>query len=205
MKLPVLLASLLLVAPAFAADPAPTVLFNGTDLTGWKGTGYVVENGAIFCTPAGRNLVTEKMYANYVFEFEFQLAPGANNGLGIHYPGTGDSAYTGMEIQILDDTAEKYKGLKDYQFHGSIYTLVPAKRGSLKPVGEWNSERVTVKGPKITVELNGNVITEANLDDLNVSHPKHEGAKRREGHIGFLGHGDRVGFRNIRITELPKP
>ena len=138
-----------------------------------------------------------------MLDFEFKLTPGANNGLGIHYPGTGDSAYTGMELQILDSTAPKYKDLKDYQFHGGLYTMAPAKQGFLKPVGEWNQERVTVMGPALKVELNGEIILRANLDDMAAHFPQHQGVKRRAGHIGWLGHGDRVSFRNIHIGELP--
>ena len=178
-------------------------LFNGKDLSGWKGDGYVVEDGSIVCTPKGKALMTEGTYANYVLDFEFLLAPGANNGLGIHYPGHGDGAYTGMEIQILEDSHPKYKDLKDYQFHGSLYTLAAAKRGALRPPGEWNHERVTVMGPTLKVEVNGQLVLRANFDDLSAKHPDHAGVKRRAGHIAFLGHGDRVAFRNIRIGELP--
>lgn len=178
-------------------------LFNGKDLSGWKGEGYVVEDGAIVCTPQGRNLVTEETFANFVLDFEFQLSPGANNGLGLHYPGTGDSAYSGMELQILDSTALKYKDLKDYQFHGGLYTMAPAKQGLLKPVGEWNQERVTVMGPTLKEELNGEIILRANLDDMSIRFPDHQGVKRRAGHLAWLGHGDRVAFRKIRIAELP--
>ena len=198
------IAALVCSANSFAADVLTTrPLFNGKDLTGWTGEGYAVEDGAIVCTPKGRNLMTEEVFANYVLDFEFQLSPGANNGLGIHYPGTGDAAYTGMEIQILDSTHPKYKDLKDYQFHGGLYTMLPAKQGFLKPVGEWNQERVTVMGPTLKVELNGQIILRTNLDDLSAKHPGHQGVKRRAGHIGWLGHGDRVAFRKINIGELP--
>jgi hypothetical protein len=177
-------------------------LFNGKDLTGWKGDGYIVEDGAIACTPKGRNLITEETFSNYVLEFDFLLTPGANNGLGIHYPGTGDGAYTGMEIQVLDNTAEKYKDLKDYQFHGGIYTLAAAKKSGLKPVGEWNHQRVTVNGSTVQVVLNGETILEANLEQLSEKNPKHEGVKRRAGHIAWLGHGDKVSYKNIQIGDL---
>ncbi|MEO0017147.1 MAG: hypothetical protein RLZZ522_430 [Verrucomicrobiota bacterium] len=187
---------------AAAAEPGMRSLFNGKDLSGWTGAGYVVEDGAIVCTPEGRNLVTKETFASYILDFEFKLPPGGNNGLGIHYPGQGDSAYTGMELQILDNTDPKYKDLKDYQFHGSLYTLAPAAKTGLKPVGEWNHERVTVMGPALKVELNGEIILRANLDDINAAHPKHEGAKRRSGHLAWLGHGDRVALRNIGILEI---
>ena len=189
-----------------AEEPTATrSLFNGTDLTGWTGGGYIVEDGAIVCTPEGKNLVTEQTFANYILEFDFKLPAGGNNGLGIHYPGTGDGAYVGMEIQVLDNSDPQYSTLKDYQFNGSLYTLAPAKRTGLKPVGEWNHEKVTVSSSGIVVELNGEIILRANLDDLSAKHPEHQGAKRRAGHIAWLGHGDRVAFKNIQILETPPP
>lgn len=199
------IAFLLLPAAAMAAEPKLQALdlFNGKDLTGWKGEGYEVKDGAIVCTPQGKNLMTERIFANYALDFEFKLPPAGNNGIGIHYPGTGDAAYTGMEVQVLDNSSEKYKDLKPYQFHGSIYTMVPAKKAPLKPVGEWNKERIQIEGSDIQVIVNGEVITTANLDQLNKEFPQHEGAKRRAGQIAFCGHGDPVAFRNIKVYELP--
>lgn len=193
--------ALLLTTLSLHAAPVP--LFNGKDLTGWKGSGYIVKDGTIVCTPKGRHLTTRKQYTNYTLEFEFKLPPGGNNGLGIHYPGQGDPAYTGMEVQILDNTHPKYKNLKPFQFHGGLYTLQAAKKGHLKPLGEWNKQTVTVNGANVTVELNGTIINHADLDNLQKKFPKHNGVKRRSGHICFCGHGDPVAFRNIRITELP--
>ncbi|RYD58472.1 MAG: DUF1080 domain-containing protein, partial [Verrucomicrobiaceae bacterium] len=189
-------------AHAFAAEtPGTQSLFNGKDLTGWTGDGYVVEDGAIVCTPEGKNLMTERTFSNYVLDFDFKLPEGGNNGLGIHYPGSGDGAYEGMELQILDNSASKYVDLKDTQFHGSLYLLAPAKKSGLKPVGEWNHEKVSVSGSGLTVELNGEIILRANLDDLATRNPDHKGVKRRAGRIAWLGHGDKVAFKNINITE----
>jgi hypothetical protein len=184
----------------FSQGKEAVSLFNGKDLTGWKKAEYVVEDGVLVCK--GGNLVTEKQYTNYIFEFDFLLPPGGNNGLGIHYPGSGDAAYSGMELQILDNSHPRYAKLKDYQFHGSLYTLQAAKRGHLKPVGEWNHEKVTVDGPLVKVELNGVVILDANLDELNKKKPKHKGAQRRSGHLCFCGHGAPVKFKKITIKEL---
>ena len=189
---------------AFAADAVETrSLFDGKTLEGWIGEGYVVENGAIVCTPEGKNLTSKQTFSNYILEFEFKLPPGGNNGLGIHYPGNGDAAYTGMELQILDNADAKYAALQDTQFHGSIYTLAAAKKSGLKPAGEWNQQRVSLLGSGLMIELNGEIILRANLDDLAARHPSHEGVKRRSGHIAWLGHGDRVAFKNIRIQEFP--
>ena len=200
MKKQIIALTLLLALGAQADEKGFKSIFNGKDLTGWKNAKYSVEDGVL--VSKGGNLVTEKQYSNYVFKFDFLLPPGGNNGLGIHYPGKGDAAYSGMELQILDNTHPKYSKLKDYQYHGSLYTLQAAKRGHLKPVGEWNHQKVTVDGPLVKVELNGTVILDANLDELNKKKPKHKGAKRRRGHICFCGHGASVKFKNITIKEL---
>jgi hypothetical protein len=185
-------------------------LFNGKDLTGWTGDtkGYVAEGGKIVIYPerSSGNLYTIDEFANFIFRFEFRLTPGANNGLGIRTLLEGDAAYVGMEIQILDDASPKYNGLKPYQFHGSIYGVVPAKQGYLKPVGEWNSEEVIADGRHITVKLNGTTIVDADIDKAStpatLDGRDHPGLKTEKGHIGFCGHGDYLEFRNIRIKRL---
>lgn len=184
-------------------------LFNGKDLTNWRGSteNYIVEDGKIVCLEHGvGNIYTDGQYSDFILRFEFKLTPGANNGLGIRTPIPSHAAYDAMEIQILDDTAEKHKKLKPYQFHGSIYGVVPARRGHLKPVGEWNFQEVIAKGRQITVNLNGATIVDADLDEVSTPETMdgkdHPGLKRERGHIAFLGHRSRVEFRNIRIKEL---
>ncbi|NIA12684.1 MAG: DUF1080 domain-containing protein [Nitrospiraceae bacterium] len=181
-------------------------LFNGKDLTGWVGDtkGYLVEDNMIVCKPGG-NLYTAREYGDFVFRFEFKLTPGGNNGLAVRAP-IGGGAYDGMELQILDNTADQYKNLQPYQYHGSIYGIVPAKRGFQKPVGEWNVQEVTAKGRRIKVVLNGTTIVDADLDEAStpatMDGKEHKGLDRAKGHLGFLGHGSVVWFRNLRIKEL---
>ena len=197
----------------FAAEEAGFhPLFDGKTLNSWKlvgghGAGYVVEGGKIVCPKeGGGNLFTEKEYENFVFRFEFLLTPGANNGIGIRAPYEGDAAYQGMEIQILDDGDAIYKGvIRPEQYHGSVYDVIPARTGFRRPVGEWNEEEITANGRRITVKLNGVIILDA---DLSIVHEpkvldKHPGLARKNGHIGFLGHGSHVEFRNISVKELP--
>jgi len=188
-------------------------LFNGQNLDNWVGNkeSYVAEDGMIVIKPesgSGGNLYTEKEYADFIFRFEFQLTPGANNGLGIRAPLTGDAAYVGMELQILDNTAPVYATLQPYQYHGSVYGVIPAKRGYLKPVGEWNSQEVFVQGTRIKVMLNGTTIVDGDIagprDNGTMDHNQHPGLKNKTGHIGFLGHGSVLKFRNIRIKDLSK-
>jgi len=203
-------------AVVYSAEGSPVVdeagfapLFNGKDLTGWTGDtkGYVVEDGKIVCRPGG-NLYTEQEFSDFVFRFEFKLTPGANNGVGIHAPLVGNAAYDGMEIQILDDRDPQYKDIHPYQAHGSIYGVVPAKRDQLKPVGEWNAEEITAKGRQVKVVLNGVTIVDADIDKASATGTMdgkpHPGLKNEKGHIGFLGHGTVVEFRNIRIKDLTK-
>ena len=189
-----------------------TQLFDGKTLDGWVGSkdSYKVEDGAIVCIEGSSgNLLTEKEYENFILRFDFRLTPGANNGLGVHCPmrAKGNLHLDGTEIQILDETAEKFKDIKDYQHHGSVYGIAPSKPGHLKPVGEWNSQEVTCDGRNIKVLLNGVTIVDANLDEATkngtLDGQEHPGLKLTKGHIGFLGHGDRIEARNIRIKQLP--
>ncbi len=188
-------------------------LFNGRNLNNWVGNkgAYVVEDAMIVVKPddgSGGNLYTEKEYSDFIFRFEFQLTPGANNGLGIRAPLTGDAAYAGMELQILDNTAPVYANLQPYQYHGSVYGVIPALRGYLKPVGEWNYEEVSISGTQIKIVLNGTTIVDGDIADARdngtMDHNDHPGLKNKTGHIGFLGHGSELRFRNIRIKDLSK-
>lgn len=188
-------------------------LFNGKDLDHWIGnkTDYLVENNQIAVRPkqgGHGNLYTSEEYSDFIFRFEFQLTPGANNGLGIHSPLEGDAAYIGKELQILDNTAEIYANLQEYQYHGSVYGIIPAKRGFLNPVGEWNIQEVIVNGDNIKITLNGTVILDGNILEAakngTLDGKKHPGLKKNKGHIGFLGHGSELQFRNIRIKDLTK-
>ena len=194
-----------------------TPIFNGKDLDDWvygtknnamkQGKGYQVDpdQKIVYCTVHdGGNLYTKKEYGNFILRFEFKLTANANNGIGIRAPLEGDAAYVGMEIQVLDDSGSEYTKLRPEQYHGSIYDVFACKRGFQKPVGEWNTEEISADGPHVKVTLNGTVIVDANLDDVKDEGKlkKHPGLKNPKGHIGFLGHGARVEFRNLRVKEL---
>ena len=188
-------------------------LFDGSSLFNWTGntTDYVPVNGELVVDPkrGGKgNLYTKKEYGDFHMKFEFQLTPGANNGLGIRTPLEGDAAYVGMELQILDNTSPMYAKLQPYQYHGSVYGIIPAKQGYLKPVGEWNEEEVIAEGNHIKVILNGEVITDGDIvqaiKDGTPDHKEHPGLLNKTGHIGFLGHGSPLKFRNLRIKEITK-
>jgi hypothetical protein len=183
-------------------------VFDGKTWTGWSGPtdGWEISAGAMRCRPGqGGTIYTSKEYADFSARFEFRLPPGGNNGLAIRYPGEGDTAYVGMcELQVLDNEAEQYASLQPWQFHGSAYGQVPARRGFLRPAGTWNCQTVTVVGGRVQVELNGTVILDTDLWALEHTADGHDhpGRLRKSGHFGFAGHGDAVEFRSIQIREL---
>ncbi|MEQ1830488.1 MAG: DUF1080 domain-containing protein [Pirellula sp.] len=197
-------------------------LFNGKDLTGWAGAtdNYVVADGSIQCLQGkGGVLLSAKTYENYIMRVDFQLPPGGNNGVLVRYPTkeeieampkekrSTDGAYVGMtELQVLDDGHAKYRTLDPRQAHGSAYGMAAAKRGYLRPVGQWNHEVITVQGSTIQVELNGTQILNADLSKVNefMANSPHPGKDRTKGHVGFAGHSDPVKFRNVEVLSLTK-
>lgn len=207
--LPAVLCLLLSVLTSAHAESGFTSLFDGHSLAGWHtsfGAPYIPQDGVLTCPVDGGNLFTEKEYSDFVFRFQFLLTKGANNGIGIRTSYGGDAAYVGMEIQVLDDSDPQYKDLHPWQFHGSIYGVVPARRGALKSVGEWNDEEISCKGRQIKITLNHKVIVDANLDAVQDvgTLQQHPGLQRPSGHVGFLGHQSVVQFRNIRIRDLSR-
>jgi hypothetical protein len=195
----------LLATPALAQgepDEAGFVpLHTRDDAAGWD-KGVHVKDGVV--TGGGR--YHKKQFSDFVLRFDFRLKPGANSGIGIRAARTGNAAYTGMEIQVLENTAEKYAKLKPYQYHGSIYGVVAAKRGALKPVGEWNNEEITAKGSHVVVKVNDQVIVDADIAKASkegtIDGKKHPGLLNEQGYLGILGHGGGVDFRSMRIKEL---
>ena len=187
-------------------------VFDGKSLTGWQligghGPGYVPSNGILICpADGGGNLYTEKEYSDFHMKLEFKLSPGGNNGVGIRAPLQGDAAYVGMEIQVLDDPAPEYAKLEPGQYHGSIYKVAAAKRGALKPTGEWNKEEIIATGRRIQVIVNGKKTVDCDLNTVTdpATLANHPGILREKGHIGFLGHGSLVEFRNIEIKDTSK-
>lgn len=202
------------------------VLFDGTNLDNFVGnkTGYIPVDGNIYVSAVygeGGNLYTKDEFSDFIYRFEFCFeTEGVNNGIGIRTPMGVDAAYEGMEIQVLDHDAPIYKGLRPYQVHGSVYGIIPAKRIVHKPRGEWSTEEIRAVGDHITVTVNGEVIVDGNIREAcqghnvapdgsgqnpyTVDHLNHPGLFNKKGHIGFLGHGEGVKFRNVRVKDLSK-
>ncbi|MBM3860033.1 MAG: DUF1080 domain-containing protein [Verrucomicrobia bacterium] len=199
-------------------------IFNGKDLTGWQGIGgdttsYYVEDGQLICKETGKvHIFTTKEYANFILRLQIKMDPGGNNGVGIRTKVTKQPHIEGTEVQVLDDPfyargiprpgkpPEEWPALKDYQHHGSLYGVVPAKPGHLKPAGQWNDEEIICNGRRVTVKLNGVVIVDADLDKVKpIDEKEHPGLFYEKGFIGLHAHGGygaKVYFRNLRVKEL---
>ena len=200
------------------------VLFDGRSLHKWTGntTNYVPLNGTIDVTAqygGSGNLYTKKEYSDFVLRFEFRfIREGVNNGIGIRTPMGVDAAFEGMEIQILDHDAPIYKDIKNYQQHGSVYGVIAAKRVKFPPLGDWNVEEIRAVGDRITVTVNGEVILDGNIREAcqghcvgdpgekgnhyMIDHRNHPGLFNKSGHLGLLGHGAGIQFRNLRVSDL---
>jgi hypothetical protein len=190
-------------------------IFDGRSLNGWVGLGgdtssYYVKDGMLICKATGKvHIFTKKKFANFVFRLQIKMDPGGNNGIGIRARMDRQPHIYGMELQVLEDgyyaDGDPIK-LKDYQHHGSIYGVVPAKTGHLKPAGQWNDQEIVCNGRQIKVTLNGTVIVDANLDEVTpLDGKEHPGLTYKEGHIGLHAHGNygaEVFFRNLRLKEL---
>ena len=183
-------------------------LFNGVDLTGWKIIGgkegsWGVEQGVLYTSGDGGGwLSTGREYDNFELDCDFRLAEGGNSGVFLRSPREGDPAYTGMEIQVLDDYAREYAALQSWQYCGSIYGVqAPSVRASRK-AHEWQHYHIVALGPHVSVTLNGQLIVDADLTDHMDKESTHPGLKRRSGFIGLQCHTVRVEYRNITVKEL---
>lgn len=190
-------------------------IFDGKSLDGWVGLrgstdSYYVKDGVLVCKATGKeHIFTEKEYGNFVLRLQIKMDPGGNNGVGVRTRIDKAPHLNGMEIQVLED--DYYADgdpirLKDYQHHGSIYGVVPAKTGHLKPAGQFNDEEIVCDGRRLKVTLNGTVIIDADLDTVQpLDGHEHPGLKFKQGRISLHAHGNygaEVFFRNLRIKEL---
>jgi hypothetical protein len=173
--------------------------------TEWKVEQGVLHGGE----PRGSWLMSEKEYGDFILEFEFKLGERGNSGCALRAPLRGDPAFDGLELQMAD---LRYNPLaKDSELTGGLYRAIAPKKQVYKPT-EWNRYQVTLKGPRIKVVLNGELIQDLDLSVQNQEVKRHDGTlappirdRPRRGHIGFqeLSRGDpHAMIRNVRIKVL---
>jgi hypothetical protein len=222
----VMIAFLSVVAAAQAADNELTekekadgwiLLFDGKSLDGWMTSSETpsktgVEDGAL--NPhkcGGYMLVHKEPRDNFILSLDFKLSPKCNSGIFVRTyslkPRQGkDVGYNGIEI-ALDDTKEA-----GYHDTGAVYDLVKPTKNAMKPAGEWNHIVVTCDRRWITVELNGEKVTEADLSQFTEPFVRPDGSTHKfdvaykdhplKGYIGLQDHGAPCWFKNIKLKPL---
>ena len=180
---------------------APKQLFNGTSLAGWSGDTALmsIENGVVV-NDGKRGVVTAPgEYRNFEVELDFRLAAVGNSGLGIFYPGDGDPAATGLEVQLLDDAG--YPNVHPKQRCGSLYQVSAPTPGNYRAWPEWNHIVVRALGDQLEVVLNDVSILKVSKAELQSSNPAHAGLKRDSGKIALFPHTGRSEYRKIQVRE----
>ncbi len=198
-----MVAAVLLAAGCQSGTP----LFNGRDLSGWVEIGsenaWEVRGEVLHCTGEKTGyawLSTDRKYGDFVLELDWRIEPEGNAGVFLRAPDReGRTSMKGFEVQARDDAADET--LDDVS--GAVFRRIPAAGRFAHPPGEWNHFRLTLRGRRLTIELNGHRVSETDMDTV----PALEGdppmsAVPDEGYIGLQNHGTPSDFRNVVIREL---
>ncbi len=193
------------------------LLFDGQSLDGWMTSSQQpsqrpVEDHAI--NPhrcGGYMMVHEQTWSDFVLSLDFKIAPGCNSGVFIRTfpltprPGL-DVGYNGIEVAIDDTTTTGYHDT------GAIYDLVAPSTNAMKPAGQWNHLVVTCDKNYISVDLNGKLVSEMDLDEWTESSKRPDGSDHkfdtvfrdhpRSGYIGLQDHGGECWYKNIKLKPL---
>lgn len=202
-----------IVALAGTTEPTFRPLFNGTDLTGWVNMNgddstWRAESGMIRCTGKPVCLLrTDRVYENFILEFEWRHeSPKGNAGLFVWadaLPAVGTPFTRAIEVQVMIGTETP-----NYTSEGDIFSIWGAvmtpdrphpagwarclpSEARTKGAGEWNHYRVVCIDGRVTLAVNGAVVSGG--FDCNP----------RRGYICLEAEGSPIDFKDIVISELP--
>ncbi len=184
-------------------------LGTGHDLTGWvvqdgQSQAWKASDGIVRCARGnGGWLRTEQEFGNFELRFDVCIGDGANTGVAFRFPGTGSPTLSGIELQLIDDRAEKYASLRPDQHTGSLYYLLPPLEYHPLVPGEWHAVQLLVRGDHIRITVDGTMVNETFLDQLPAGEKPHPLRTRpKTGHIGLQCSASEVQFRRLRIRDL---
>lgn len=159
---------------------------------------------------------TKENYDNFILDLEFRTEEGTNSGVIVYCNDLEDWIPNSVEIQIADDFAEKWAQSPATWQCGAVFGHLAASQSMVKKPGEWNRFTITCFDKMIYVMLNGELVTEMNMNlwtsaETNpdgsgipawLSRPKAE--LPTHGHIGFQGKhaGAPIYFRNIKVKPI---
>jgi hypothetical protein len=200
-----------LAVSAWGADQEGWIkLFDGKDLSAWDNgaggapaEGWVVEDGTLIRKKPAGYVWSKQSFGDFVLELEFKTE--GNSGVFFRTGNPRDCVQTGMEMQV-DRPSDK----PGKHTVGALYdALAPCKNAA---VADWNKVVITCRGSKVTIEMNGERIVEADLDQWTQAGKNPDGTPNkyrtalkdfpREGKIGLQEHGAVVAYRNIRVKPL---
>jgi hypothetical protein len=213
------------VPEAQAAEP----LFTGANLDAFecRPGSWVIEDGALTCRmedvkdrkgnvrKRGMGYIwTREEYSDFVLTLTYRLSEAANSGVFFRTD-KDNPVQGGFEIQLLDNAGYARKrgaAISPKNSNGALYDAVAPTAGPGKPAGQWNTFRLTCKGSKIRVEINGIQTVEADIDQWKHAGRNPDGSKNkfktalkdlpRTGRIGFQNHGQVVWIRDVEIRRL---
>lgn len=191
-----LMALILAAAAIGAGDSTPNTppegfvaLFNGKDLTNWSEESgakehWTARDGVLHYDGKGDSLRTAKDYGDFEMFVDWKIGPKGDSGIYLRGK---------PQVQIWDDPVGS-GGLYNNKVNPSKPTKVADK-----PVGEWNTFHITMRGDRVTVVLNGEKV----VDDIPLENwPDYKDPLPKAGKIELQHHGNPLEFRNIYIKEL---
>ena len=211
-----------------AADSGWISLFDGTSLNGWHsfgettaGSAWHADSGTIHLHSAevkanknsGGDLVTSDSFQNFDLKLEWKISLAGNSGILIYVqddkPTYKETYHTGPEMQVLDDERHEDRKKPSHRA-GSLYDMIQATPGAVKPAGEWNQVEIISNNGNLDFYLNGVHVVKTTMWDDSwkkmVAGSKFkewpEFGTFRTGHIALQDHGNDVWYRNIMIKKL---
>jgi hypothetical protein len=174
----------------------PLDLFNGRDLSGWKGLdpakelGWTIKDGAMSNVGGANNLISEQSFWNFKLHVEYRVGPHSNSGIGLR---------ARYEVQILEDYGEP----ANVHGNGALYSRITPRVNASKPAGEWQSFDIRLVGRQVTVVLNDQkIIDKQEIEGLTAM--ASDGVEDQPGPLSLQGDHGPVEFRKILITPLVK-
>ena len=166
---------------------------------------WTLEDG-VLTRGGGGDIGTKKKYGDFVLDCGYKVEKGSNSGIFIRMGSRNWIPW--IEVQVEDSFGEEITR----HTAGGVFDVYAPKVNAVKAPGVWNRCTVMAKDNMVSVVLNGEVVTEMDLDDWDTAGKNPDGIKNkfkiaykdlpREGFIAFQDHGQAIEFRNIRIKEL---
>ena len=198
-----------------------TLLFDGKSTAGWRGfakqafpsNGWVVEHGTLRSLGSkGGDIVTTSTYGDFEFTWDWRLSFRGNSGVKyfVDEKRGNSGGAIGHEYQAIDDDNYTAVSLTALQKTGAWYDVLPPTTAAARPVGEWNSSRLIVRGNIVEHWLNGTLVLRYDITSpeaaAGIAKSKFKDvqgfADKIRTPILLQDHDTVVWYRNLKVREL---